>query len=237
VKIALLSDIHSNSFALQAVLAEVAAGGPDRVILLGDTFGYYPWAVETWRLIEPLDVFAVLGNHDQLVLDVAPPDPEPVYWDLAKQNERELIEAAPEAITWLRTLSPHAELAVDSRRVLCCHGTPDDPLNGRYYPDNPQDPTGGVAAGEILLLGHTHYPLVRPLAHGGLVINPGSVGQPRDGDLRASWGWLFPQESRFEPVRTEYDVASALKLLTQRGWCKLAIEALRKDYRGRLKSQ
>ena len=183
MKIAVLSDIHSNSFALEAVLAEVAAGRPDRVIVLGDTFGYYPWAVETWCLIETLDVFAVLGNHDQLVLDVAPPDPEPVYWDLAKQNERELIESAPEAITWLRTLSPRAELALDGRRIICCHGTPDDPLNGRATIQTIRRIRPEVLPRAKFCCWVTRTIRWRvTLANGGLVINPGSVGQPRDGD-------------------------------------------------------
>src|SRR5262249_14348656 len=116
----------------------------------------------------------------------------------------------------------------------CCHGTPSDPLNGRHYPDNPDDPLGRPGEWEILLMGHTHYPYVRTTEDGRLIVNPGSVGQPRDGDVRASWGWLYPHEQRFELHRTEYDVAHAVELLTRMGWCRLAIEALRKDYRGRL---
>lgn len=235
MKIAVLSDLHSNVFALKAVLVDVAAGAPDHVILLGDTFGYYPWAVETWSLVRELDATAILGNHDQLVLAATPPEPEPPYWDLAKQNERDLAASAPEAIHWLRGLAPRVDLKLDGKHLLCCHGTPVDPLRGRYYPDNPGDPPGAPQSSEILLLGHTHYPVVRTTAAGALVVNPGSVGQPRDGDPRASWGWLFPAQFRFEPRRTAYDVETAVKLLAERGWCKLAEDALRKNYRGRLK--
>ena len=235
MKIAVLSDIHSNCYALRAVLAEAVAGKPDGMIVLGDTFGYYPWAVETWRLINPFAPFAVLGNHDQLVLDVATPQPEPAYWRLAKRNELCLRTRAPEALEWLRSLSPYAEVMHGGHRIICCHGTPNDPLNGRYYPDTPADLARSPAAGEMLLMGHTHYPLVRVLEGGGLIINPGSVGQPRDGDLRASWGWLFVHESRFEPVRTNYDIARTIRSLTRRRWCTHAVRALRKNYCGRLK--
>lgn len=235
MKIAVLSDIHSNPFALLAVVDELTAERADRVVILGDTFGYYPWAVETYRVARSLDSFALLGNHDQLVLDADPPQPAPSYWELAKHNERALAEHAPEALHWLATLSSKRELSAGGKRIVCCHGAPDDPLNGRYYPDNPHDPARAPGANEVLLMGHTHYPLVRTLASGGLVANPGSVGQPRDGDVRASWGWLFPEEMRFELRRTPYDVAHAVELLVQMGWCKLAIEALRKDYSGRLR--
>jgi putative phosphoesterase len=234
VKIAVLSDIHSNQFALAAVVEELNAERPDQVIILGDTFGYYPWAIATYQLVRGLDPIALLGNHDKLLIDASPPEPVPVYWELAKHNELELAHTAPEALQWLCELAPVRELVLAGKRIVCCHGTPSDPLNGRYYPDNPNDPPGRPGGNEILLMGHTHYPLVRTTDEGGLIANPGSVGQPRDGDLRASWGWLFPQEQRFELRRTEYDVARAAELLTRMGWCKLAVEALRKDYRGRL---
>lgn len=234
MKIAVLSDIHSNQFALAAVVKELTAESPDLVILLGDTFGYYPWAVTTYQLVRDLHPFALLGNHDKLLIDAAPPQPVPSYWELAKRNELALAKAAPDALQWLHAIVPKRELTVGNKRIVCCHGTPDDPLNGRYYPDNPRHPSWCPGQGEVLLMGHTHYPLVRMIKEGGLIANPGSVGQPRDGDLRASWGLLFPQEQRFALRRTAYDVVSAAELLTQLNWCKLAIAALRKDYRGRV---
>jgi putative phosphoesterase len=235
VKIAVLSDIHSNQFALAAVVKELTAENPDLVILLGDTFGYYPWAVRTYQLACSLNPFALLGNHDKLVIDTDPPQPVPSYWEHAKHNELELSKAAPEALQWLHEIAPMGEFIADNKRIVCCHGTPSDPLNGRFYPDNPHYPFQCPGRDEVLLMGHTHYPLVRKIVGGGLIVNPGSVGQPRDGDLRASWGWLFPREERFELRRTAYDVEHAVELLAQLGWRKLAIEALRKDYRGRLK--
>ncbi len=234
MKIAVLSDIHSNCFALQAVLDEVAVEKPDAVILLGDSFGYYPWALATYRLIQTLHPLAVLGNHDQLVLQREPPKLISFYWEIAKQNERELAAEAG-AIGWLRGLAPMAEADFGNTHVAFCHGTPDDPLDGRYYPDGPAEPPWRPKPGDVLLMGHTHYPLVRPLAGGGLIANPGSVGQPRDGDVRPSWGLLFPEEPRFELRRTPYDVSGTIERLVQLGWHPLAIEALRKAYRGRLR--
>ncbi len=234
MKIAVLSDIHSNCFALEAVLNEMAAESPDAVILLGDTFGYYPWALETYRLVDPLHCLAILGNHDKLLLDTEPPLPTPYYWEIAKQNAQDLA-AAPEALDWLRGLAPMGAADFSGTHVAFCHGTPDDPLYGRYYPDGPAEPTWGPKTGDILLLGHTHYPLIRPLVGGRLIANPGSVGQPRDGDTRASWGLLFPKERRFELRRTPYDVSGTMERLVRLGWDPRAIEALRKDYRGRLR--
>lgn len=234
MKVAVLSDIHSNCFALRAVVDEMTAEKPDLVILLGDMFGYYPWAIETYQCLRNLEPVALLGNHDKLLIDVAPPQPVPSYWDIAKDNQKSLL-AAPEALAWLRELVPMRTMTLAGTCVVCCHGTPDDPLNGRYYPDGPDDPPWSSAGADVLLLGHTHYPLNRAFAEGGLIANPGSVGQPRDGDLRASWGLFFPLERRFELRRTAYDVAGTIELLSEIGWNRLSIEALRKDYRGPLK--
>jgi len=233
VKVAVLSDIHSNCFALRAVIAEIEAEAPDAVIVLGDTFGYYPWALETYRDLRELDALAILGNHDQLVLDAESPISTMYVWEIAKQNERDLA-GLPEALNWLRGLLPMRVVDFDETRVRCCHGTPDDPLRGRYYPDAPPDPPWRPAGGEVLLLGHTHYPLVRKTQGGGLIANPGSVGQPRDGDTRASWGLFFPKEQRFELRRTAYDVAGTIERLEKLGWHPLATAALRKNKAGRL---
>jgi putative phosphoesterase len=234
VKVAVLSDIHCNCFALRAVLDEMTAENPDAVIVLGDTFGYYPWALETYRTVRDLQPVAILGNHDKLLLDADPQPSIQPHWEIVKHNENQLA-AEPTAIDWLRGLSPKRELTIEGRHVLCCHGTPDNPLNGRYYPDRPEEPPWRLGPNDILLMGHTHYPLVRTTMDGGLIANPGSVGQPRDGDLRASWGLFFPLERRFEVRRTPYDVDRTIKMLEEMGWYQLAINALRKDYRGPLR--
>ena len=124
------------------MIAEIGAEAPDSVIVLGDTFGYYPWALETYRDLRELDPLAILGNHDQLVLDADSPISTSYVWEIAKQNERDLA-ALPEAMIWLRGLPPVRLLEFDETNVRCCHGTPDDPLRGRYYPDAPPEPTLG----------------------------------------------------------------------------------------------
>jgi putative phosphoesterase len=231
MKIAVLSDIHSNHFAMAAVADALGRESVDSVILLGDVFGYYPWAVETYHIIRRLEVIAVLGNHDQLVLAEHAPDPVPSYWDVAKHNENALAAESPEALDWLGKLPISRELLVGERRILCCHGTPDAPLTGRFYPDNVAPPEWASDIRECILMGHTHHPIVRRTEHRGLIANPGSVGQPRDGDSRASWGILYPDESRFELKRTEYDVTLAIRLLEEQSWYSVAIDSLRKNHR------
>ncbi len=92
---------------LEAVVKDVKRNDIDHLIVLGDIFGYYPWAAETYQLLFSYlnNGFFIKGNHDQLLLDRIPPDPVPSYWEAAKQNEKSLMEKCPEALTWLRQLT------------------------------------------------------------------------------------------------------------------------------------
>ncbi len=237
MKIAVLSDIHSNAPALRAVLEEMRATPPDRLFVLGDIFGYYPWALETWDLVRslPLDTVYLKGNHDQLLLDAGPPDPEPSYWRAARHNEAMLRDAAPAALDWLASLASSARVTVDSRRFTLCHGTPADPLLGRFYPDDDQVYDWFPSPDEWLLLGHTHYPLEKRPAAGGIIMNPGAVGQPRDGNPEPSWGIIDTERNTMTFMRTRYDWRACARDLEDRGWDRRAILALQKNYRGELR--
>jgi len=230
MRIAVLSDIHANAFALREVLREVDDPSPDEIWILGDIFGYYPWAVDTFELLQPYlnRTRAILGNHDLLLLRDTPPVPEPCYWEAAAQNRTELDARCPEALTWLGSLRLEMNFACNGLDVCLCHGTPDDPENGRYYPDDFHTHSWFPSAHEVLLLGQTHYPLQRSCAGGGTVINPGSMGQPRDGDPRAAWGIFDVTNRSFEFRRTPYDHLRCMRLLENLNWDQRAIAALNK---------
>ena len=86
--------------------------------------------------------------------------------------------------------------------------------------------------GEVLVLGHTHYPMIQRRAGRGLLINAGSVGQPRDGDTRASWVLLEPGCLTARVIRVEYDRQEAIRQLRLMRWEQRSIAALQKDRRG-----
>lgn len=232
MKIAILSDVHANYHALTSVLDDVRLESPNLIVFLGDFFGYYPWAVETYRLVKQLDAVAVKGNHDLLLSPGHRPARVSWHHALAKENRCRLQQAAPDAIGWLQRLPLSRTLTCDGLSVQLCHGTPADPADGRYYPDDGTDYPWFPGKGEVLLLGHTHYPLRRWTKAGGLVINPGSVGQPRDGDCRASWGLFDTKTLRFEVRRTPYDVRHSVELLKAMGADYRLTQALQKDRQG-----
>lgn len=231
MKLGIISDLHSNVRALDAVLRMLEDCGIDHIFVLGDMFGYYPWALRTWRRLQdlPWPATFIKGNHDEMLLKRSA-DPswtiQATYAAAIVQNLEEL--RGTRAVEWLQTLSFDRSVELEGCKMRLVHGTPDDPENGRFYPDNPAAPAWFPKAGEWLCLGHTHYPLVRRSAAGGWIINPGSVGQPRDGDPRPAFAVVDLATGLPEIRRIEYDVASTMRTLEEMRWEPRSIRAMNK---------
>jgi predicted phosphodiesterase len=223
--VAVLSDIHSNVFALQAVLRDLEPLGVSEIWLAGDTFGYYPWAAESFRALDGVQPVGVLGNHDSWVAhaESAPPD---IAGEIARHNAGELAAHGPAALDWLGSLSPDRSFERNGWRITIAHGTPENPLEGRYYPDDTRPYRWLPQPDQILILGQTHYPIMRGDARSGLVLNPGSVGQPRDGNPMPSWALLDLATGSAELRRTVYDNAAVIGHLRCLEWDDRLIRAL-----------
>ena len=237
MRLGVISDVHSNVHALDAVLSALEGESIDRLVVLGDLFGYYPWAQRTWqRLIAtPWQKTMIKGNHDEMILkQLADPawTVQASYAASIAQNADELEPTAAPAV--LRCLDFERVVRLAGQSVRLVHGTPGDAENGRFYPDDASTPTWLPGAGEWLLLGHTHYPLARQIEGGGWLINPGSVGQPRDGDPRAAFAIVDLALGTHELRRVDYDVAAAQAELRAMGWDERAIRALDKRRPGSL---
>lgn len=238
MKIAILSDIHSNAPALKAVKNEMLKFGISKVIILGDIFGYYPWAVKTYECLMTLDIIACIkGNHDEIVIEQEHEirSKNFSYYEMARHNRKQLDKYCPEAMIWLRSLAFSGESVINNISIKFWHGTPFDPENGRLYPDDYNGLISFPESADVCLLGHTHYPLLYVKSNGCLVLNPGSVGQPRDGDIRSSWGILDTDTLGFRIIRTQYPIYQSIKELKQMNWNNRSICALKKDYLGPLK--
>ena len=227
MNIAVLSDIHSNKYALSATLQFLEDKNIDRFIFLGDFFGYYPWAAETFNMIEKLfpKSIHILGNHDELIKIKEPPIPTPEYWNVIIQNKNNL---SAEAIKWLSGLKPEKKLTLDNINFKLYHGTPANPLMGRFYPDNKEEYEWFPKENEVLLMGHTHYPLLIKTRENGLIINPGSVGQPRDGILNSSLCIITTEDLKVNFFRVPYLIDEAISELKKINWYPRAINSLKK---------
>lgn len=228
MKIALLSDIHSNKYALLKAMEELDKHQPDLCIVLGDMFGYYPWAKDTYQIIRsfPWQTKFILGNHDYLVRETFfLPHPLPEYYPVILQNRNELPK---EAIEWMKAMDAHMQLTIEGYTLNMFHGSPDDQLYGRFYPDNTEEYNWFPKAKEIVIMGHTHYPLVMRTAYGGYIINPGSVGQPRKKSSKSTFAILDLPSEKVELIEFSFDVLPIIQELEQLNWYTRAIDSLRK---------
>jgi putative phosphoesterase len=226
LRILVVSDVHSNYEALRTVLRD--AGSFDACVCAGDTVGYGPYPAECVRLVSSL-ASSVAGNHDDAV---ATKDSE---WFNPEAREaiavnRSLIGGSE--LAWLRALPLSLRLELGGIGIHVFHGSPSDPLTEYIYPWEAEGLLGGYLAEarcRVLVLGHTHVPYVVQSGD-GLLINPGSVGQPRDGDPRASYMFLDTISLKVERRRVEYDIEATAGKIIELGIPRIEAERL---YRGR----
>ena len=218
MRIAVLSDIHANLPALEAVLA--ALGPVDAVWHLGDVVGYGPHPDEVVARLRELGAVGVRGNHDAATLGA-------LDVELFNPTARRAVEwtarwISPETRAWLAGLPERAELGA----MTLVHGGPRDPT-WEYVMSTPDARANFTAfATAYCLYGHTHLPAawreddgrveplgacdgsVLPLDGRRLLLNPGSVGQPRDGDPRACAALLDLAASTLSWRRVAYPIAT-----------------------------
>lgn len=195
MRFGVISDVHANLPALLAVLDDMPP--VDAVVCAGDVVGYNPWPADCVDAIRDRGISTVQGNHDRAVAS----------GDAAGFNgmARAGVDLArrrlgSSAIGWLGALP--TERLVAGGRVKIVHGHPDDPDRYTY----PRDFAPGLLGDEeLLVLGHTHVQH-HAVFDGGIVLNPGSVGQPRDGDPDAAYAVVDLDDRSVEECRVRYDI-------------------------------
>ena len=218
MRVAVVSDIHANLHALEAVLAEIASASPDEVWCLGDIVGYGPQPNECCVLIRERADVVLCGNHDLAVTGAL--DLDEFSGDAARAARWTRDVLADEHRDWLTTLSPTAKR--DQAELF--HASPRDPVWDYVLSEGVALQSLLLTQAPIVLVGHSHVALAlstdganiagglapegTEIATGGRrwLLNPGSVGQPRDGDPRAAWLLLDFETDRAGFRRVVYDV-------------------------------
>lgn len=208
-----ISDVHGNLAALQAVLDTEPW---DELVCLGDLVAYGPNPVECVALVRDARAVVVQGNHDRALAEGTRPRCRPLFEHLADATHRfARAEASPDDLSYLAGMPRWLFLERDGRRYLLVHATPSDPLYRYLGPESPE--WSGEAAksdAHIILAGHTHLQFRLDLDT-ATVINPGSVGQPKDGDPRAAYAVL--ENGCVALRRVDYSVEDAVAGLMRRG--------------------
>ncbi|RQH00963.1 metallophosphoesterase family protein [Natrarchaeobius oligotrophus] len=209
MKVGLISDVHGNLVALEAVLADMPP--VDELCCAGDVVGYNPWPGECVDELRARGVPTVMGNHDAAVVGDAPFR----FNGMARAGvEHAREELTDEQRRWLASL-PTERLECDGR-VKLVHGHPDDPDRYTRYTYPKEFSPRLLADEDVLVLGHTHVQGASQYAE-GIVVNPGSVGQPRDGDPRAGYAVVDLEAMAVETHRVEYDVDAVREAVNEAG--------------------
>jgi putative phosphoesterase len=201
VIVAIISDVHSNVVALEAVLEDIETLGVKRIFCAGDIVGYYPFPNETIDLLKEWNVIAILGNHDRAVIHFNTVGMNRLAADAARWTS-ENINA--ENVDYLKSLRSNLRTKINKRTIAMYHGSPRDDDEYLYEIDTGPELIE-MCACDFMISGHTHIPFVRKFTN-GILINPGSVGQPRDGDRKASYVILDTEHGDVTICRKLYDI-------------------------------
>ncbi len=241
MRFGLVSDIHSNLAALQAALHTIESLGPvDGLLCMGDIIGYGPQPNEVIELLQQYPLFTIIGNHDLAVLDKLPL--ADFNRDAIDANVWTRYQLNPEHIDWLENLEPMARF---DARVTLAHGSPSEPIWEYLTTPFAAARNFSAFETQICFIGHTHLPrffrlkdeslestdehfatrdvemqVPEPgeefeLGENKIIINPGSVGQPRDGDRRAAFGIYDDEKMSVYFGRAAYDITLTQELMRE----------------------
>lgn len=214
--VAAIADIHGNLEALEAVLEKIGRDGIKVVLCAGDIIGYGANPNECVQLVRERCDAVVMGNHDASAdlhnigyFDQAAADC--LRWShkaLSNQNMRYLLGLKTSIVT-----------EYSGRSIYMVHGRPMDNVYEYVYPDIGEREARELlrnCRSDVLVLGHTHMPFSRN-AGSKLIVNPGSVGQPRDGNPNASYAIINTLSLKATICRVAYDVRKAGEKIREAG--------------------
>jgi putative phosphoesterase len=206
MRLGVISDVHGNLPALEAVLDDMPT--VDLLVCAGDVVGYNPWPAECVDELRDRGVPTVQGNHDHAVAS----DDAAGFNGMARAGvdyAREQLDAG--VIGWLGALPPERQVADDRVRIV--HGHPEDPNHYTYPREFDADLLDGEA---LLVMGHTHVQH-HEVYDEGIVLNPGSVGQPRDRDPDAAYAVVDLNDRTVDECRVSYDVDAVVDAVAEAG--------------------
>lgn len=188
MKIAFISDIHSNIEAFQAVLKFLETKKINQIYIAGDIIGYYYYAAEVINLcMSSENIFCIRGNHDRNFLDAIYSEPlmEKLTSKYGSGYKKTKDQLSPSQINWLRTLPNKLTITVSDITLTVAHGSVDNE-DTYIYPDASSEVLSEqILDSDITVLGHTHHSFIW-CKDNKYLLNPGSVGQPRDQSSLAS---------------------------------------------------
>jgi putative phosphoesterase len=214
LRLAVVSDVHGNLAALEAIVRDIESVGADFVVNAGDLVGSGPRPAEVVDLVRSLGWPGVCGNTDEVLWRPEPlhalaerfPNLKPTWDFVLEDAERTRASLGDARIAWLRSLP----IKWSDDRLTIVHASPDDTWTSPSVaaPDDELRKVYGTLGTPLVAFGHLHVPFIRAMSD-LVVANAGSAGMPYDGDPRASY--LIVHDGRAEIRRVEYAIEAEIR--------------------------
>jgi putative phosphoesterase len=232
MKIGVISDIHSNLFALQKVLSEIEKHNVDFIINAGDNVGYSAFPNECIEILKKERIYCALGNYDDAVANnrllcgcgEGDENTQKIRLASLQWTQKNTSEVNKK---FLNSIPNIPKLEFNNNKILAMHGGLDE-LNEFIYPDQ-TDKLQNIAQNtdaEIIIMGHTHKSFVLELS-GKLFVNPGSVGKPEEGSPHSSYAVIDINDKYADIYHASYNVEKNIDSIRKAGLPEEIIENLR----------
>ncbi len=204
--IGLIADVHSNAVALTSVLSVLKTSGVEKILHAGDIVGYNPYPDETIELFKKNKIISILGNHDRALITGSTSGFNP-YAAAAIRWTRNVI--SQDNVDYIIELKNIESITAEGKLIVLIHGSPYD-IDEYIYPDYAVPDFLSAANCDVLALGHTHIQFKKEYPE-GIIVNPGSAGQPRDGNPDAAFAIFDTASGKVELKRISYDIEKVIE--------------------------
>ncbi len=208
MKIAFISDIHGNFSALSAALKDIKSIGVKKIYCLGDIVNYYYEPDKCIDLLRENNVKSIKGNHEKILFETYENKFKfekyvKAYGNSIKINHKKLKDTH---LKYLSSLNYQKKIKINGKKILLAHGAPWK-NNFYFYPNLKKIWFKKIEKYkyDFIILGHTHISMSKNLNRKKKILNPGSIGQPRDKTCGASWMLLDTNSMRFKICITNYN--------------------------------
>jgi putative phosphoesterase len=216
MKIAFISDVHGNQHALERVINSQDFKQCKKKFFCGDIFGYFYSGKKILKILQENCDYMIRGNHDDFLLKVSENlMDEDISQKYGFSHNRALCDLSTEDLLFIKSLPLNIQISFDGIKFSISHGMPDD--NTEYFYKNFQDEqlTRLLSIDAMVhIFGHTHHQM-HLQKYGRIIVNPGSVGQPRSGKQGAQW-CIFDTNSLEVAFKTQYyDIIPVLDTISE----------------------
>ncbi|MEF8878954.1 MAG: metallophosphoesterase [Candidatus Thermoplasmatota archaeon] len=210
MKLAFISDIHSNIYAFKKVIEKIEQIDIEKIFCCGDIVGYSTYPKECIKQVKKYDIVSVKGNHDYAVAENNPKGFNPMGVAGVKFNRKKITD---DDLSFLKNLPEELFFEKDGKKFYMTHGSPRNHLMEYVHPwisDETLKNFSTIKKCDIMIFGHTHVPMKKQVDD-TLFLNPGSVGQPRDGNPNSSFMVLNTDSLKAEWYRVPYEIDAAVE--------------------------